>query len=138
MTARRDAGFLFVVYLMFTVQGVGYRCCGLLSFFPHVGLCRVSSLLLLFSWAYRSFCGACGVIFFPIHDGWWWDLVVCFNAHYGISGIVILRVSGYCILIGVGTLYTHYVYFNIIIITSFFGIVLIPFITCDSVDPDFN
>ena len=107
-------------------------------FFPHVGLCRVSSLLLLFSWAYRSFCGACGVIFFPIHDGWWWDLVVCFNAHYGISGIVILRVSGYCILIGVGTLYTHYVYFNIIIITSFFGIVLIPFITCDSVDLDFN
>ena len=60
------------------------------------------------------------------------------NAHYGISGIVILRVSGYCILIGVGTLYTHYVYFNIIIITSFFGIVLIPFITCDCVDPNFN
>jgi hypothetical protein len=65
-------------------------------------------------------------------------LVVCFNAHYGISGIVILWVSGYCILIGVGTLYTHHVYFDMIIITFFFGIVLIPFITCDSVDPDFN
>lgn len=113
----------FVVYLMLWVQGVGSRYCGLLSFFLSMLDCVM--LLLTVLCGIQVVCGACGVIFAFCTRWLVVGLGCLFQRTLCISGIVILWVVEYCISMGVGTLNTHYVYSDLIIISSFFGIVLI-------------
>jgi hypothetical protein len=114
VTARRDGKF-FVVYLMLCLWGLGlglgYRCCCallvLLDCCHHVFFfCSLLYPLGLTGGSRRrSWCD----LVILIQGDWWWDwdgLFVCFNAHHGISGILIWVVR-YCMFIGVGTLNTY-------------------------------